>query len=107
MIEEYKRISSEIFEILKSKDVDENELEAKFDKRQHVIDKLDGKALEKFREDYKKEEIFKLDEEIKTKLQQRLSMVRKELSDYKENKAVNFAYANANKTNLNIFSKKV
>ena len=33
--------------------------------------------------------------------------VRKELSEYKLNKTDNTAYANMNKNNLNIFSRKV
>ena len=33
--------------------------------------------------------------------------VRKKLSEYKLNKTVNTAYANMNKNNLNIFSRKV
>ena len=107
MIEEYKKISSRILEILKCKDIDEDLLEDKLDERQEIIDKLQEEELLQFKKDYHTEEIYELEEEIKHKLQEILFEVKKDLSDYRKKKAVNFVYANANKTNLNIFSKKV
>lgn len=106
-MKEYKRISNEILELLKANAVDEDELEVKLDQRQEIINKLSKEELQKFRATYKREEVDKLDQEIKMKLQQKVFQVRKELIDYRAKKAVNIAYANINKTNLNIFSKKV
>ena len=48
-----------------------------------------------------------VDEKIKIKLKSQMLSVRKKLSEYKLNKTVNTAYANMNKNNLNIFSRKV
>lgn len=107
MIEEYKNISIEIMDILKSENVNEYELEARFIKRQEILDKSTEEELEDFRKNYRKSGIYEIDEEIKNKLQKVIGDVKKELSEYREKKAVNFAYANINKTNLNIFSKKV
>lgn len=107
MIESYKKISEEILKILNFKDVNENELEVKLDERQELISSLNENQLKYFKEAYHEKAIFKLDEEIKTKLSEKISTVKKELREYRDKKAVNFAYANMNKNNLNIFSKKV
>ena len=84
MINLYKSISEKILEIVSAKEVDEKKLAIELNKRQELINNLK-------------------DEELKSQM---LS-VRKELSEYKLNKTVNTAYANMNKNNLNIFSRKV
>ena len=84
MINLYKSISEKILEIVSAKEVDEKKLAIELNKRQELINNLK-------------------DEELKSQI---LS-VRKELSEYKLNKTVNTAYANMNKNNLNIFSRKV
>ena len=63
--------------------------------------------LKSFKEAYNTEKIYEYDEKIKIKLKSQILSVRKELSEYKLNKTVNTAYANMNKNNLNIFSRKV
>lgn len=107
MIEQYKNISIEIIDILKSENINEYELEAKFIKRQELLEEVTDEGIEEFRKNYKSFGIDKIDEEIKGKLQKVIGDVKKELSDYREKKVVNVAYANINKTNLNIFSKRV
>lgn len=107
MIERYKKISEEILEMLSFEDANENELEAKLDERQELLSSLNENQLKHLKEAYHEKAIFKLDEEIKGKLSEKISIVKKELREYRDKKAVNFAYANMNKNNLNIFSTKV
>lgn len=107
MINEYKEISERIFKIVSKDNVDENKLAVELENRKQLIEFLNEYDLQVFREKYKSEEIYKLDEVIKVKLKEQILAVRKELSEFKLNKTVNTAYVNMNKNNLNIFSKKV
>ena len=104
MINLYKSISEKILEIVSAKEVDEKKLAIELNKRQELINNLKDEELKSFKEAYNTEKIYEYDEKIKIKL---MLSVRKELSEYKLNKTVNTAYANMNKNNLNIFSRKV
>ena len=91
MINLYKSISEKILEIVSAKEVDEKKLAIELNKRQELINNLKDEELKSFKEAYNTEKIYEYDEKIKIKL----------------NKTVNTAYANMNKNNLNIFSRKV
>lgn len=107
MINLYKDITEKILEIVNNKELDDVELALQLEKRQELILSLQGQALESFRKAYKNNGFYDMDENIKVKLKEHMISVRKELSEYKLNKTVNTAYANMNKNNLNIFSRKV
>lgn len=107
MIDLYKEISGEILKALSYANVDEYEIEKKLDQRQALIDNLSEKELESFILDYKKGAVYELDKEIKVKLAEAISDVKNEIRQYKTKKAVNTAYVNVNKNNLNLFLKKV
>ena len=107
MINLYKSISEKILEIVSSEEVDEKKLAIELNKRQELINNLQNEELKDFKEAYNTEKIYEYDEKIKIKLKSHMLSVRKELSEYKLNKTVNNAYANMNKNNLNIFSRKV
>lgn len=107
MINLYKNISEKILEIVSSEEVDEKKLAIELNKRQELINNLKNDELKIFKKAYKDEKIYEYDEKIKSKLKLYMISVRKQLSEYKLNKTVNAAYANMNKNNLNIFSKKV
>lgn len=107
MINLYKDITEKILEIVNDEELDDVQLALQLEKRQELISSLKGQALDNFREDYKNNGFYDVDENIKVKLKEHMIAVRKELSEYKLNKTVNTAYANMNKNNLNIFSRKV
>lgn len=107
MIDKYKSISEEIFKIVNSEEVDDVQLKIKLEKRQKLISSLQGQVLDSFREYYKNNGLYDIDEKIKIKLKEHMIAVRKELSQYKLNKKGNTVYANMNKNKLNIFSRKV
>lgn len=107
MINLYKSISEKILEIVSAKEVDEKKLAIELNKRQELINNLKNEELKDFKEAYNTEKIYEYDEKIKIKLKAHMLSVRQELSEYKLNKTVNTAYANMNKNNLNIFSRKV
>ncbi len=107
MINLYKSISENILEIVNEKEFDEKQLSNELNKRQDLINSLHGKELDEFRKSYKSQNLNLCDEKIKQKLKEHMIEVKKELNDYKLNKSVNTTYANMNKNNLNIFSRKV
>ena len=107
MIDKYKSISEEILKIVNSEEVDDFQLKIKLEKRQKLISSLQGQTLDSFRDYYKNNGLYDIDKKIKTKLNEHMIDVRKELSQYKLNKKGNTVYANMNKNNLNIFSRKV
>lgn len=107
MIEVYRTITEEILEIVSDKEIDTAQLEFNLQRRQELIDSLQGQALDSFRESYKKEELYINDEKIKIKLNEQILAVKKEINNFKLNKLGNSTYANMNKNNLNIFYKKV
>lgn len=107
MIKEYINISQNILSLLKEEDVNDIQIKNSFDKRQEIINSLNEEKLKKFVSLYKNEEVYKLEEEIKIELGNKMLEVRKEIAEYKKTKIVNSAYINVNKKNLNLFSKKV
>ena len=107
MIKEYINISQKILLLLKEDDVNDIKIKEGFDKRQKIINSLNENELKKFGNLYKSEEVYKLDEEIKIELGNKMLEIRKEIAEYKKTKIVNSAYININKKNLNLFSKKV
>lgn len=107
MINLYERISKEILKLVTIEDIDDKKLVVELEKRQEIIDSLTGNVLDDFKKYYKEKEIYKLDEEIKRNLEKHILSVKKEISEFKINKVGNSTYANMNKNNLNIFSKKV
>lgn len=107
MVELYKNISLDIIELLNTYEIDNNKLEYMISKRQEIINSLNGQDLEDFKRYYKSSKIVELDNKIKSILGQKIIEVRKELSSYKTKRVVNTIYANMNKNNLNIFSRKV
>lgn len=104
-IDLYKQVSNEILEALKY-DKLEN-LDEYFEKRESIINelKLNG-SINEFREIYK-EKLYYIDNEIKVLVEEKILDVKKEIAEYKRSQNGNFTYANMNKTNFNIFSKKV
>ena len=107
MIKEYKEISVNILSLLNEENINGVRIKENFDKRQNIIDSLDENEVKKFGKLYKSEKIYKLDEEIKIKLENKMLELKKDINEYKKNKVVNSAYININKKNLNLFSKKV
>lgn len=107
MIELYKNISLDIIELLNKYEIDINKLEYMIEKRQEIINSLKEAELEDFKKHYKSSDIVELDNKIKSTLGEKIIEVRKEISSYKTKRVVNTIYANMNKNNLNIFSKKV
>lgn len=107
MIKEYINISQKILLLLKEEDVNDIKIKDYFDERQEIINSLNEEELKKFGSLYKNEKVYKLDEEIKRELGNKMLEVKKEIAEYKKTKIVNSAYININKKNLNLFSKKV
>lgn len=104
-IDLYKQISNEILEALKY-DKLEN-LDEYFEKRESIINELESnESINEFRKIYK-EKLYHIDNEIKILVEEKMLDVKKEIAEYKRNQNGNFTYANMNKTNFNIFSKKV
>ena len=107
MINKYRAVSEEIFNIVSSEEIDHIKLKEKLKERQFIINSLKVDEVDKFAQDYKDSGLYKLDEDIKVKLKERIVEVKKELQAYKANKMVNTAYTNMNRNTLNIFYKKV
>lgn len=104
-IDLYKQVSNEILEALKY-DKLEN-LDEYFEKRESIINELESnESINEFRKIYK-EKLYHIDNEIKILVEEKMLDVKKEIAEYKRNQNGNFTYANMNKTNFNIFSKKV
>lgn len=104
-IDLYKHVSNEILEDLKC-DKLEN-LDEYFEKRENIINDLEeNESINEFKRIYKKN-IYDIDNEIKVLLQEKILRVKKEIAEYKKSQNGNFTYTNMNKTNFNIFSKKV
>ena len=104
-IDLYKQVSNEILEALKY-DKLEN-LDEYFEKRESIINELKlNESINEFREIYK-EKLYYIDNEIKVLVEEKILDVKKEIAEYKRSQNGNFTYANMNKTNFNIFSKKV
>lgn len=104
-IDLYKQVSNEILEALKY-DKLEN-LDEYFEKRESIINELElNETINEFRKIYK-EKLYHIDNEIKILVEEKMLDVKKEIAEYKRNQNGNFTYANMNKTNFNIFSKKV
>lgn len=107
MIELYKSISEKILEIVSDKEIDDVQLAFNLRRRKELIDRLQGEELDNFRESYKTEGLYDIDEKIKIKLNEQILSVKKEIKNFNLNKMGNSVYANMNKNNLNIFYKKV
>lgn len=106
-INEYKQISNEILEILKYDKLENNALENCFEKREQIIKDLEeNKKINEFRNIYK-EKMYNIDNEIKELFEEKILNVKKEIAESKKSQNGNFTYVNMNKTNFNIFSKKV
>lgn len=104
-IDLYKQVSNEILEALKY-DKLEN-LDEYFEKRENIINELESnESINEFKKIYK-EKLYHIDNEIKILVEEKMLDVKKEIAEYKRNQNGNFTYANMNKTNFNIFSKKV
>lgn len=101
----YKQVSNEILEALKY-DKLEN-LDEYFEKRENIINELESnESINEFRKIYK-EKLYYIDNEIKVLVEEKMLDVKKEIAEYKRSQKGNFTYTNMNKTNFNIFSKKV
>lgn len=107
MINKYRGISEEIFNMINVEEFDHIKLGEKLQERQIIIDNLKEDEFEKFGQAYKESGLYKLDGEIKVKIRERIVEVKKELQEYKAKRMVNTAYTNMNRNNLNIFYKKV
>lgn len=106
MIEDYKRITQEILDILNEEVVDHEKLGCKIDERQDLITEFKSDELEAFRKEYRKK-YLPLDNIIKDKLEEQIIKAKKELFDHRNKQTVSTAYVKAGKNILNIFSKKV
>lgn len=100
---EYKEISLELIEKLKSNDVDDiNEM---LDKRQEIIeDVIDEKA---FKDILIKNGIKDIDNQIHVLLEEKIDEIKNKIKDHNKSKQANDFYMNFNKDKLNIFNKKV
>lgn len=107
MIEVYRNITEKILEIVSDREINHIELEFNLQKRKALIESLQGEELEDFRECYKNEGLYNIDEKIKVKLNEQILLVKREIGNFKLSEIGNIAYANMNKNNLNIFYKKV
>ncbi len=106
MIEDYKRITQEILDILNEEVVDHEKLGCKIDERQVLITEFKSDELEAFRKEYRKK-YLPLDNIIKDKLEEQIIKAKRELFDHRNKQIVSTAYVKAGKNILNIFSKKV
>lgn len=101
----YKQISNEILEILKYEKLEN--LDECFEKRENIIKELEQKdKIDEFKKIYKLK-LYSIDKEIKMLFEEKLLGVKREIAEYKRSQNGNFTYAKMNKTNFNIFSKKV
>ena len=100
---EYKEISLELIEKLKSNDIDDiNEI---LDKRQEIIeDVIDEKA---FKDILIKNGIKDIDNQIHVLLEEKIDEIKNKIKDHNKSKQANDFYMNFNKDKLNIFNKKV
>ncbi|GAA0091808.1 flagellar protein FliT [Paraclostridium bifermentans] len=99
----YKEISLDIINKLKNKEIEEiNEL---LDIRQNILD--DVTNLKQFKEILLKENIFNIDESIRSLLKERIESTKEEIKEHNKSKKANMSYINIAKENLNIFNKKV
>lgn len=104
-IDLYKQVSNEILEALKYDELEN--LDEYFEKRESIINELGlNESINEFREIYK-EKLYYIDNEIKVLVEEKILDVKKEIAEYKRSQNGNFTYVNMNKTNFNIFSKKV
>lgn len=107
IVNEYKNLSYKILDVFKNEDVSNYELDKYLSQRDILIKSIsEEKKLDEFRNIYSKE-LYEIDKDIKKLLQDNINKVKEEIKEYKKSQNVNFAYANMNKLNLNIFSKKV
>lgn len=102
----YKEISNNLINILKSDEVDNDKLDEYLDERQQLLTNISEEEKSDFIKGYKRE-LENIDIEINRLLQEHLDASKRELANFRKNQNGNIAYANMNKTKLNIFYKKV
>lgn len=106
IISSYKDLSEKILKLLESVEVDNDKLDKYLEKRQVLLEMINKKNIDIFRKEYKAN-LSDIDIQIKELLQNKLDKSKRELAQYRKNQNGNIAYANMNKTKLNIFYKKV
>lgn len=100
---EYKEISLELIEKLKSNDVDNiNEI---LDKRQEIIENVSDEKI--FKDILIKDGIKDIDNQIHLLLEEKITEIKNRIKDHNKSKQANDFYMNFNKDKLNIFNKKV
>ncbi|WP_373600014.1 hypothetical protein [Paraclostridium bifermentans] len=100
---EYKEISLELIEKLKSNDVDNiNEI---LDKRQEIIENVSDEKI--FKDILIKDGIKDIDNQIHLLLEEKITEIKHRIKDHNKSKQANDFYMNFNKDKLNIFNKKV
>lgn len=102
----YKEISNNLIDILKSDEVDNDKLDKYLDERHQLLTNVAEEEKSDFIKEYKCN-LESIDIEINRFLQNHLDDSKRELANFRKNQNGNIAYANMNKTKLNIFYKKV
>ncbi len=107
IVENYIQISRKIINILNENEVDYDKLEKYLNQRDYVIKKINEKnKIKEFRKIYIND-LHEVDIEIKELIKVNLSKAKSEIIEYRKRKTVNTVYTNMNKSNFNIFLKKV
>ena len=102
----YKEISKKILEILKDTEIDNDKLDEYLYERKVLLENIGSKDKDDFIREYK---IYleEIDKQIGDLLQEKLIDSKRELVKYRQSLNGNKAYVYANKTSLNLFSKKI
>lgn len=106
IINSYKDISEKMLKLLEVIEVDYDKLDKYLEERQVLLEIINKENIDIFRKEYKAN-LSDIDIQIKELLQKKLDNSKRELAQYRKNQTGNIAYANMNKTKLNIFYKKV
>lgn len=102
-IDFYKKISLELRELLKNKELDI--IDEKLEQREAILKDLDD--INEFRKLANENQVIDLETEIYHLFNIRVNEAKQELIDYKKSKEANNTYKNLSKEKLNIFNKKV
>lgn len=105
-LELYKKISTNMLGVLKKHEYDK--FDELLDSRQCIInDLIYNNQIEEFRKLYDKEEIEKIDKEMKSLLDISIEETKSEIKEYRVKIQGNKSYSNIKNEKFNIFSKKI
>lgn len=96
LFEKYKEISLSIMKILDDDLVEQ--LDSEFEKRNLILEEITRRNEDKevIKKLYKKYDLFKIDEEMKMKLEKSMNDVKNEMIKIKKRKEANKSYNNIN-----------